>query len=1317
MYKNDYFVGFDIGTDSIGMAVTDINYNLIKHKGKTMWFVKLFDEGLTAAERRAFRSSTRRTARKRERINLLQMLFNKAISEKDIAFFQRLKESNLYEDDKTVGTPYAFFSDSNYTDKDFHTCYPTIYHLRKELIDNPNQHDVRLVYLALHHLIKHRGHFLFDSLEAIGANDFKSIFRDLQTYLYDEFDIELNCENSDELGNILKNRKLNITQKYSESINLCGINKKTNKKEAAVIGLVCGKSEKASDLFGEEILTDDNKPQKLELKGDFEKNSVEYAKVLGDKFELIERLKAIYDWSILADALNDEKYISYAKVKTYDKHANDLKILKAFVKERCPEKYSEIFKQSKKNLDNYTAYSGMIKKNGKTGVLENTCEQEAFCKYLLKVFKDLNTDEYEEMFVELENRTFMPKQRIKDNGVIPMQINRTELKKILSNASGYLAFLNETDETGKSISDKIDDIFNFRIPYYVGPLNRHSERAWLERKEGKIYPWNFEEIVDTDKSAENFIKELTSKCTYLPDKDVIPKNSILYCKFTALNELNNLRINGTKIDVELKQSIFNDLFLKRKKVTQKGLINYLKSFGYNDVDITGVDGDFKSNMKPYLDLVEYGLSEEDMDKIIAAVTIFGDDKKLLKNRLRQEFSDKLNDDDIIKISRLKYSGWGRLSKEFLCDIKGINPETGELLSIIEALWETNDNLMVLLGSKYNFYDNLQKEIKFDTQKSLKEMVDSLYVSPAVKRPILQSLKMMREIVKVMGKPPKKVFVEMTRGEGEKGKRTKSRKDTLMELYKSCKQQEKELYERLEGMDNERLRQDKLYLYFTQFGKCMYTGEKIPFESLFDNNLYDIDHIYPKSKVKDDSLTNRVLVKKQENNDKDNVYPLPKEIHGKMFSFWKMLLDKELINKEKFKRLTRTETLTDDELADFISRQLVETSQSAKAVAQILERIYPKPETTVVYVKARNVSEFRNTFKMLKCREVNDLHHAKDAYLNIVVGNVYDILYTRNKANFINGLQTKKYSLNKMFGFNIKDAWIADDDKSLGIVKRTVNKKNNIICTRYVSCQHGSLFKLLPLKKGRGQVPLTEDGARSDIKKYGGFDKPISAYFTLVKHTGKKGKECLSMQPVNLYQVNKFESNPIEFLESELGMNNPEILVKKIRYNSCIEVDGFRMYISSKSGKSIFYKPAMQLVLGYEQEKYIKGVSKYLKKFSSREINDSDHISAEENITVFDLLIKKMTESIFKVKFKNMGEKIKDKREMFISLPLERQCYVIMQIINMLQSNVMSADLTDIELAKSFGIVTTSMDYMNIEGSVKQINQSVTGLFENEYIIK
>lgn len=129
-----------------------------------------------------------------------------------------------------------------------------------------------------------------------------------------------------------------------------------------------------------------------------------------------------------------------------------------------------------------------------------------------------------------------------------------------------------------------------------------------------------------------------------------------------------------------------------------------------------------------------------------------------------------------------------------------------------------------------------------------------------------------------------------------------------------------------------------------------------------------------------------------NGEKGDKYPIRADIRANMMGFWKFLKEKGLITEEKFHRLSRQTGFTDDELHQFINRQLVETRQSTKVVAQILKERYP--ETEVVYVKAGMVSEFRQQFDMLKCRSVNDLHHAKDAYLNIVVGNVYHEKFTR-----------------------------------------------------------------------------------------------------------------------------------------------------------------------------------------------------------------------------------------------------------------------------------------------------------------------------------
>lgn len=48
------------------------------------------------------------------------MLFNEEISKKDIAFFQRLKDSALYDGDKNVSGKYSLFNDPDYTDKDYY---------------------------------------------------------------------------------------------------------------------------------------------------------------------------------------------------------------------------------------------------------------------------------------------------------------------------------------------------------------------------------------------------------------------------------------------------------------------------------------------------------------------------------------------------------------------------------------------------------------------------------------------------------------------------------------------------------------------------------------------------------------------------------------------------------------------------------------------------------------------------------------------------------------------------------------------------------------------------------------------------------------------------------------------------------------------------------------------------------------------------------------------------------------------------------------------------------------------------------------------
>ena len=131
MKNEKYFLGLDIGTDSVGYAVTNEDYSLCKFKGEPMWGVTLFDEAQLAVERRAFRVARRRLDRRQQRVRLLQELFAKEIAKADEGFYKRIEESFLYptSDDQKVRLFGTYAEQKAYASK-----YPTIHHLINELM-------------------------------------------------------------------------------------------------------------------------------------------------------------------------------------------------------------------------------------------------------------------------------------------------------------------------------------------------------------------------------------------------------------------------------------------------------------------------------------------------------------------------------------------------------------------------------------------------------------------------------------------------------------------------------------------------------------------------------------------------------------------------------------------------------------------------------------------------------------------------------------------------------------------------------------------------------------------------------------------------------------------------------------------------------------------------------------------------------------------------------------------------------------------------------------------------------------------------------
>lgn len=365
MGKN-YYLGLDIGTGSVGWAVTDEQYQIPKVHGKALWGSRLFETASTAEERRINRTSRRRLRRRNQRVEWLQELFAEEINKKDPGFYRRMKESRYWAEDKLdeegkrPEVPYSLFADKDYTDQEYHKQFPTIFHLRKWLMETQETPDIRLVYLAFLHMIKHRGHFLLSgSIDEI--KEFKTTFTQFLEVVKDEelgFDREFDQETYQQSEKILKDRELTRSAKKTRMVKALGAE---NICEKEWLTLITGGTAKLSNLFDDKELDETERPKLCFSDAGYEDYAGEIEAELNERYCIVESAKAVYDWAILADILGEYKSISEAKVASYEKHKNDLTYLKDLVKDNLPkEEYKKLFSEGKDKTTNYCAYIGKI---------------------------------------------------------------------------------------------------------------------------------------------------------------------------------------------------------------------------------------------------------------------------------------------------------------------------------------------------------------------------------------------------------------------------------------------------------------------------------------------------------------------------------------------------------------------------------------------------------------------------------------------------------------------------------------------------------------------------------------------------------------------------------------------------------------------------------------------------------------------------------------------------------------------------------------------------------------------------------------------
>lgn len=1189
--EKDYSIGLDIGTNSVGWAVVRDDYTVVRKRMKVLGdtdrqYIKknflgslLFDEGETAKDRRLKRTQRRRYERRRYRLKELQKIFTPAMSDLDENFFHRLGESFLTPIDKQHA-PYSIFGKYE-LEQEYHKKYPTIYHLRQELADSSERADLRLVYLALAHILKYRGHFLIEgalNTEDISIEDnFKQLLEAYNALQIDDEEIlEYDALMLSSAESVLK-EKISKSRKHEALKQIFSAVKRSSLMDQLFKLIVGLKSDFTKIVDSEQkikfSMSDEDRDENIEI----------LLSALGDEYgDLFINLEKVYNAVELADILDDSAEKTNAKlsaqmVRMYEEHKKQLAIYRKVVREHDELNYRDTFHDSTKD--------------GYAGYIQGATNREKFYEFVKNSLEKIQNKEQNEdigQIIEwIESEQFLRKQRSVHNSVIPHQVHGAELDAIIKNQGDHYPFLKEN---GK----KIKLLLNFRIPYYVGPLgNGESQFAWIKKNsDDSIKPWTFEETVDLDGSAEAFIERLTSYDTYLTGEKVLPKNSLLYQKFTIFNELTRITYQDEQGDwvnfsSSEKIAIFNALFKTRKRVTEKQLIKFIENhLGIDGTAVKGIEEAFNANYSAYIELskikgmneiLDDSEKESTVEEIIKILTIF-EDKKMRKRRL-ETLSDELTEDMIKELSKKHFTGWGKLSAQLIdgiCDIHTQKTILDYLINddaLVRNKRYSNRNFMQLINDDtLSFKQIISDANEVDLNEDLADIVSELPGSPAIKKGIHLSIRIVDEIIRIMGKKPKNIIIEMAR-ENQTTEQGKNRSKSREAKIKAGLSQLGSKLLKEDPLDGKNLNHRKVYLYYLQNGKDMYTGEAIDSSNL---SAYDIDHVIPQSFLYDDSTDNVVLTKRTANMKKLDDVP-SEEIVNRQIAFWRSLKNSGLISQRKFDNLTKSSRggLTERDKERFLNRQLVETRQITKHVANILDaRMNPEYEITgeerecnIVLIKSAIAGSFRKIFELYKVRGLNDYHHAHDAYLNAVIAlkllNLYpylakDFIYGdyRYEAKFSDQSATgKKKKLNRLIA-QLKIDW--GDEREIEKVRKVLSYRQ-INVVKKTETNKGALFNETIMGRGRKKDPVPIKKGL-DPQKYGGYDSVKPAYYVAISVYKSKKSKSKKLVAIPIKDQKQYEENSLNYFEAK-GFRDVEILGELKNYTLFELPDGTRRLIS------------------------------------------------------------------------------------------------------------------------------------------------------------
>ncbi len=486
--------------------------------------------------------------------------------------------------------------------------------------------------------------------------------------------------------------------------------------------------------------------------------------------------------------------------------------------------------------------------------------------------------------------------------------------------------------------------------------------------------------------AGNMIEKMIGKCTFEKDLPRAAKATYSFELFNLLQKINSLRIEDEsgnsrnlkgeehQIIVELAHKKSDLKYSDLRKLIDLPLNYRFNSLTYNEADIDEIEKKSKFNyLKAYHDIrkalvkVDKGrtnqLTVEQKDAIGETLTLFKNEETVA-DKLNQAGLTKY---DIEALSNLSFRGFGHLS---LKAIKNIIPYLQEGLIYSEAA--------TLAGYNFRAHDNENKHMYLPA--NVEELKD--ITNPVVRRAVSQTIKVINAVIRKYGSP-QLICIELSR---EMGKNYDDRKKIEKQIKENTDLNDVTKNKIIEYGHPNPTGQDivKMKLWQEQDGRCAYSGEVIPISKLFEPGMADVDHIIPYSVSFDDSFSNKVLVKSNENRQKGNLLPCEylKNEPAKLerFIVW---VNTSVRNYHKKQRLLK-QSITTEDRNKWKERQLNDTKYISRFMLNYI-RDYLKfapveylGKRQVISVNGNITAYMRKRWGLKKDRLANDLHHAQDA---------------------------------------------------------------------------------------------------------------------------------------------------------------------------------------------------------------------------------------------------------------------------------------------------------------------------------------------------